>query len=72
TIAMVGARNASVTGIKMAQRLASDLGSAGFTIASGLARGIDAAAHKGSLETGTVAALAGGLDKPYPTFYVMH
>ncbi len=66
TIAMVGARNASVTGIKMAQRLASDLGSAGFTIASGLARGIDAAAHKGSLETGTVAALAGGLDKPYP------
>ncbi|WP_367714829.1 DNA-processing protein DprA [Nitratireductor sp. GISD-1A_MAKvit] len=66
TIALVGARNASITGTKIARKLASALGAAGFAVASGLARGIDAAAHHGSLETGTIAALAGGLDKPYP------
>lgn len=65
-IAVVGARNASVSGAKLAQKLAVQLGSAGFLIVSGLARGIDAAAHRGSLETGTVAVIAGGLDHPYP------
>ncbi|WP_292895453.1 DNA-processing protein DprA [Nitratireductor sp.] len=66
TIALVGARNASLTGIKMARQLAADLGKAGFSVASGLARGIDAAVHQGSLDSGTIAALAGGLDRPYP------
>ncbi|MCR4265435.1 DNA-processing protein DprA [Nitratireductor sp. ZSWI3] len=65
-IAIVGARNASLAGIKMARLLAGELGRAGYAVASGLARGIDAAAHTGSLETGTIAALAGGLDRPYP------
>lgn len=64
--AIVGARNASITGTKFAQKLAYQLGNAGLLIVSGLARGIDAAAHRGSLETGTVAVIAGGLDKPYP------
>ena len=65
-IAIVGARNASAAGVKFAERLARDLGEAGFGIASGLARGIDAAAHRGSLATGTVAVLAGGQDHIYP------
>src|SRR5262245_55939490 len=60
TVAIVGARNASAAGIKFAERLARELGEAGLVIASGLARGIDAAAHRGSLTTGTVAAMAGG------------
>ncbi len=49
-----------------AERLAAELGRAGFVIVSGLARGLDAAAHRGALATGTVAVLAGGLDHPYP------
>src|SRR5690606_35197227 len=65
-LALVGARSASVSGAKLAQKLAVQLGSAGFLIVSGLARGIDAAAHRGSLETGTGAVIAGGLDHPYP------
>jgi DNA processing protein len=65
-VAVVGARNASAVGAKFAERLARDLGEAGFVIASGLARGIDAAAHRASLATGTVAVLAGGQDKIYP------
>jgi len=65
-IAVVGARNASLAGIKFAQRLSHELGQAGYVIASGLARGIDTAAHRGSLGSGTVAVLAGGLDRPYP------
>jgi DNA processing protein len=65
-VALVGARNASAAGIKFAERLAGDLGDAGFVIASGLARGIDAAAHRRSLPTGTVAVLAGGQDRIYP------
>src|SRR5882724_9938468 len=65
-VGMVGSRNASAAGFKMAERLARDIGEAGFVIVSGLARGIDAAAHRGSLATGTVAALAGGLDRVYP------
>jgi DNA processing protein len=65
-VAIVGARNASLAGIRMAQSLAVELGREGYAVVSGLARGIDTAAHQGSLPTGTVAALAGGLDKPYP------
>jgi len=65
-VSIVGARNASLAGIKMARTLARDLGREGYAIVSGLARGIDAAAHTGGLDTGTVAVLAGGLDRPYP------
>ncbi len=65
-VAIVGSRNASIAGMKMARQLAQALGTAGHGIVSGLARGIDRAAHEGALEAGTVAALAGGLDKPYP------
>lgn len=65
-VGMVGSRNASAAGIKMAERLARDLGAAGFLVVSGLARGIDAAAHRASLASGTVAVLAGGLDRVYP------
>jgi DNA processing protein len=65
-IAMVGSRNASAAGAKIAARLAQALGDAGLVVVSGLARGIDAAAHKASLETGTVAVLAGGHDCVYP------
>jgi DNA processing protein len=65
-VAIVGARNASAAGIRFAERLARDLGAAGFAIASGLARGVDAAAHRGSLATGTIAVLAGGHDHIYP------
>jgi DNA processing protein len=65
-VAIVGSRNASAAGAKFAQTLARDLGGAGFGIVSGLARGIDAAAHRASLATGTVAVLAGGHDRIYP------
>jgi DNA processing protein len=65
-VAMVGARNASAAGVKFAERLARDLGEAGFAVVSGLARGIDGAAHRASLATGTVAVLAGGHDRIYP------
>ena len=65
-IAIVGARNASSLGTRMARKLASDLGEAGYVVVSGLARGIDAAAHLASLETGTVAVQAGGIDATYP------
>jgi DNA processing protein len=66
TVAIVGSRQASAAGIKMARDLAGDLGRAGVVVVSGLARGIDAAAHQASLVTGTVAVLAGGLDIVYP------
>jgi DNA processing protein len=65
-VAVVGARNASVAGRKFAMRIAADIGAAGFVVASGLARGIDAAAHTAALPTGTIAVFAGGLDRPYP------
>jgi len=65
-VAIVGSRNASAAGAKMAGRLARDLGQAGFAIVSGLARGIDAAAHRESLSSGTIAVLAGGQDRVYP------
>lgn len=65
-VAIVGARNASAVGARMARLLAAGLGRDGHVIVSGLARGIDAAAHEASLATGTIAVLAGGLDRPYP------
>jgi DNA processing protein len=65
-IAMVGSRNASAAGMKFTEQLARDLGAAGFVVVSGLARGIDAAAHRASIATGTVAVLAGGHDSIYP------
>jgi DNA processing protein len=65
-VAIVGSRNASAAGIKITQLLVQGLSEAGFAIVSGLARGIDAAAHRASLSTGTIAVLAGGQDKIYP------
>jgi DNA processing protein len=66
TVGIVGSRNASISGAKFAAMIARDCGRAGYATISGLARGIDTAAHRASLETGTIAAMAGGLDKPYP------
>lgn len=65
-IALVGARNASSLGTRMAKHLAAELGDAGFVVVSGLARGVDTAAHIGSLKTGTIAVQAGGVDTIYP------
>lgn len=69
-IAIVGSRNSSAAGVKFTERIAHDLGEAGFVTVSGLARGIDAAAHRASLVTGTVAVLAGGHDRIYPAEHV--
>ncbi|MBK0328289.1 DNA-protecting protein DprA [Rhodobacteraceae bacterium F11138] len=66
TVALVGARNASSLGTRMARALAQDLGAQGHVVASGLARGIDTAAHISALKTGTVAVMAGGVDVIYP------
>ena len=66
-VAMVGARNASSLGLRMARKLAEGLGEAGVVVVSGLARGIDAAAHLAALPRGTIAVQAGGLDVIYPT-----
>ena len=65
-IAIVGARNASALGVRFARQLAGELGEAGFAVISGLARGIDAAAHQGSLATGTIAVLGTGIDIAFP------
>ncbi|MGC1496334.1 MAG: DNA-processing protein DprA [Sulfitobacter sp.] len=65
-ISLVGARNASSLGTRMAKSLAHDLGDAGYVVVSGLARGIDAAAHLAALATGTIAVQAGGVDIMYP------
>jgi DNA processing protein len=65
-IAVVGARNASANGRRFARDLAAELGQGGLMVVSGLARGIDAAAHLGGLETGSVAVVAGGVDVIYP------
>jgi DNA processing protein len=65
-VAIVGSRNASAAGVKITERLTRGLCEAGFATASGLARGIDAAAHRTSVATGTVAVLAGGQDRVYP------
>jgi DNA processing protein len=69
-VAIVGSRNASAAGVKITQRLTQGLCEAGFAIVSGLARGIDAAAHRSSLATGTLAVLAGGQDKVYPPEHI--
>lgn len=65
-VAIVGARNASANGCNFARSLAVGIGKAGYVIASGLARGIDAHAHKGGLATGTIGVIAGGIDTQYP------
>lgn len=65
-VAIVGSRQSSAAGIKLTGMFASALGEAGFTIASGLARGIDGAAHEAALRSGTVAVLAGGIEIVYP------
>lgn len=65
-VALVGARNASSLGLRMTRRLAEGLGQAGITVVSGLARGIDAEAHRATLATGTIAVQAGGVDVIYP------
>ncbi|MEY2961475.1 MAG: hypothetical protein RLZ60_1305 [Pseudomonadota bacterium] len=65
-VALVGARNASSLGTRMARKLAADLSAAGYVIVSGLARGVDAAAHHAAIEAGTVAVLGGGVDVIYP------
>jgi DNA processing protein len=65
-VAIVGARNASAAACRFARGLAHDLGLEGVTIVSGLARGIDSAAHDGSLDSGTIAIIAGGIDVYYP------
>jgi DNA processing protein len=69
-VAIVGSRNASAAGVKITQHVVHGLVEAGFAIVSGLARGIDAAAHRASLETGTVAVLAGGQDRVYPPEHI--
>lgn len=66
TVALVGARNASLNARRFAETLARDLGTADWAVASGLARGIDTSAHIGSLDTGTIAVVAGGIDIIYP------
>jgi DNA processing protein len=65
-VSVVGARNASANGRRFSRDLAASLGRAGVVVVSGLARGIDAAAHLGALETGSVAVVAGGVDIVYP------
>ncbi len=65
-LAIVGARNASALAVRFTREIAGALGSAGLIIASGLARGIDRAAHEGSLDTGTIAVVGGGIDIIYP------
>ncbi len=66
SLAIIGARNASASGRKLAQTIAEELGDQGYMVISGLARGIDFAAHSGAIKTGTVAVFAGGIDQIYP------
>jgi DNA processing protein len=66
SVALVGARNASAAACRYARQLAQGLGEAQLVVVSGLARGIDSAAHDGALETGTIAVIAGGIDVVYP------
>ncbi len=65
-VAIVGARNASAAGVRFARTLASDLAAEDLVVVSGLARGIDAAAHQGAMQGGTIAVVAGGVDVVYP------
>lgn len=67
TVSIVGSRNASALGRRLTRMLAEEMGAEGYVIGSGLARGIDAAAHEASLPTGTIAVLAGGIDQVYPS-----
>lgn len=67
SIGVVGPRNATFHACKFAEKIAEDLGQNGITIVSGLARGVDAAAHRGALKTGTVAVIAGGISDIYPS-----
>ena len=64
---MVGARNASINAQRLAQSLAEDLSSEGYVVISGLARGVEAAAHNGALAGGTIAVIAGDIDVVYPS-----
>ncbi|PZO67005.1 MAG: DNA-protecting protein DprA [Paracoccus denitrificans] len=66
TVAVIGARNASTLGLRMARGMAHGLTSAGLMVVSGLARGIDTAAHEAALDCGTIAVMAGGIDVIYP------
>lgn len=66
SIAVVGSRNASALGLRTARQMARELGEAGRIVVSGLARGVDAAAHEAALERGTIAVLPGGVDVVYP------
>lgn len=65
-VAIVGSRTASANGVRFARQLAADLGTAGLVVVSGFARGIDSAAHRGALASGTLAVMAGGVDVVYP------
>ena len=67
SVSIVGARNCSINGKKIAYLLAKELGAEGYTLISGLAKGIDAQAHRGSINTGTIAVIAGGIDQQYPS-----
>ncbi len=66
SVAIIGSRNASTNGLRFAETISAELGANGLMIASGMARGIDAAAHRGGIETGTVAVMGGGVDILYP------
>ena len=66
SIAVVGARNGSSLGTRITRNIVTDLGAVGYVVTSGLARGIDAAAHSAALQTGTIAVQAGGVDVVYP------
>ena len=70
-IGIVGARQCSAAGAKLARQFAAEIGRGGYVIASGLARGIDAMAHLAALDTGTIAVLAGGLDVVYPNLLAL-
>ena len=65
-VALVGSRNASINGRRFAESMAERLGAAGYLVVSGMARGIDTAAHRGSMATGTIAVMGGGVDIVYP------
>lgn len=67
-VAVVGARNASINGKKFARQISEELGQGGLMVVSGMARGIDAEAHAGALESGSVGVLAGGVDIIYPKY----
>ena len=66
SVAIVGARNASINAVRLAQKLSKQLSEHGYVVVSDLARGIDAAAHNGALAGGTIAVIAGGIDAYYP------